>query len=36
MIVHPILQGLLCGRLRSPGDIAALATGKQAGQQENK
>jgi hypothetical protein len=36
MIVHPILQGLLRGRLRSSSDIAALATGKQAGQQENK
>jgi hypothetical protein len=30
MIVHPILEAVLRGQLRSSGDIAALVAGKQA------
>ena len=33
MIVHPILEALLRGRLRSSGDIAALVVGEKAGEQ---
>jgi hypothetical protein len=33
LIVHPILEAMLRGRLRSAGDIAALVNGQQAGQQ---
>jgi hypothetical protein len=36
MIVHPILEAMLRGQLRSSGDIAALVAGKQAVQQKDR
>lgn len=36
MIVHPILEAMLQGQLRSSDDIAALVAGKQAGQQKDQ
>jgi Sulfatase len=36
MIVHPILEAMLHGQLRSPDDIAALVAGKWAGRQKDR
>jgi membrane-anchored protein YejM (alkaline phosphatase superfamily) len=36
MILHPILEAMLRGQLRSSGDIAALVAGRQAAQQKDR
>jgi hypothetical protein len=36
MILHPILEAMLRGQLRSSGDIAALVAGQQAAQQKDR